>query len=328
MAAFNLAGLAADLKDYTKDHKDYFVENVTTAGMQGKEGTSVVPIESYVKTLPVDGDERVIMRAKGTDPLQPGQKGAFTPTSGFLGLNDERLVVKPVKIDLLITEAEAQDIFDTYTAKLKKQTFNPQEVPLEMYMMREIEQRASEKLRIALFKAVLNPSGTGSLDLFDGFCKKISLDLLETTPKVNAVTLAARSASNAVAELEKFYDAIGSEFESEEMVLIVNKADKVFYNKAYRTAFGALPYNTEFKKMTLDGTSIELVVEPGLAGSTLGNRPILTTKNNFHFGYSSDFKNISLDFDYNVRSRDLAIVADLKLGVAIADKGQVWVGTN
>lgn len=166
-------------------------------------------------------------------------------------------------------------------------------VPITLQVLNLLALKLGKNLDKVLFKAVRNASGTGSIDLFNGF---------DTIAKTE---LEAGKLSHDLGNLIKVADILGDnktinddnavdfaqgicEFADEELMaedkvyLYVPQSFVNLYNRAYLKKFGSVPYNKEYNHLTVEGFSnVEFA-----ALSNKKDAPFfeLTTKNNMLVG--------------------------------------------
>lgn len=320
--AVSLAKVAADLQNYALDHKNYVVRRTIEIGFAGIPNSPVKPLAYYMNIMPADG-EKVITDLLTVDPLQPGQKDTFDPKA-YSTFKTRKAKPYPIKVDLLFGQKKIQALKDTYMSRVQGGQLDPEEVPFAQWMIDRLLPDVQKYMRVAIWKAALDANGDSSLDIFDGLVEQIT-DIITNTPAdINVVSLTALTIDNCVTEFEKMAEALPTAVTYDEnTVMIVTKAMKQLYEKAYRKAFGALPYNDEFRKVYLEGTNVELIVEPGIEGF---NRPIITTKDNLTFLYDPNTMG-NLVFDYDKRDRSIAWLMDFDAGAGIAASELLWVGS-
>ncbi|MEG1916246.1 MAG: hypothetical protein RR061_06155 [Muribaculaceae bacterium] len=114
-----------------------------------------------------------------------------------------------------------------------------------------------KNLNRVLFNAVRKDAGDKSIDLFNGFDTIASNDYVAgniAVAKGNLSTLEAITSVNAVDVLKAFARSANDELlEQESLNLIIPRHVYNDYVDDYQTTVGAIPYNKEFKKTTLEG---------------------------------------------------------------------------
>ena len=108
---------------------------------------------------------------------------------------------------------------------------------------------------------------------------------------------------------------------SDNVVLLLSTAHYDMYTQAYQLEVGANPYNTSFDKAVLEGSNLELLVEPGLAAH---NKPIITSRNNF--AMDIDMARLAnIEMEYDMKTRSIAIVCDYFVGANFAIGQEIWM---
>ena len=159
--------------------------------------------------------------------------------------------------------------------------------------------RISKGLNKGIFNAVRNAAGTTTDTLFNGFDTINEADILSTALSVankNYMILSeATTALNAVDTLKSIYFGASDELQAENSKLLIPASIYNYYNEDYKLTTGAIPYNTEFQKTFLEGSSnrCELVPLIGKAGS---DKIQLTTKSNLLVGVNlmGDYEKIEV----------------------------------
>lgn len=277
---------------------------------------------SYMTVIPGVEDVVPLVGLTVGDPLQPGNRGTWAPKADIADFDDRQLSVKNIEIAADIKEAQIESIWRTHLAKIHGSARNGKyDVPFEDLIVQKLAEAAVDSLRKkAIFKGVINAAGTTGTDLFDGFLHMIADEITATnlTPVGTAAT--APTATNAVDLVEAMVADVDSKFWNEDFVLVVDPKVARFYAQDYRSSFGALPYNTEFKKTFVEGTMIEIVPEIGMAGS---NRMIITRRGNLALGFDA-LENIN-DLFVQQNRFDIEMGAKMKAGVQIARLDEVYV---
>lgn len=319
--AIALAALDADLKAYTLDHKEYLVNKMWQIGLQGVDGTQIKPMGEFVQLMDADGT-KILSEITTSDPLQPGNKGTFN-SKAYGAFTNRRATPEHVKVDMEFGEVRINELYDTYLSRVRMKIYDPKKVPFEEFLMMNLSLDVQKYLRKAFWMGTKNPSGTTSLDLFDGIVTMLADDLAETTPTVNTATIATITASNAVTQFEAIADDLSTEQAlNGNNVMIVSHKHMKMYNKHYRSTYGGLNYNNEFKKTMIEGTNIEIIVDQWVEAF---DTPMITTRENM--AMLLDDKRIGqVDFDYNRRLRNIAFLMDFKAGCGIRNLADFTLG--
>jgi hypothetical protein len=324
--SFSMASISADLQEYALDHQEYIINEVFSIGFGGAPNSPIKPLDDYVNILPADG-EVVLTDLITGDPLQPGNKGSFDPKDDYAALKTRKAKPEAVKVDLLFKEDKIRALYNTYMARVRMLKYDPETLPFEQWLTDRLAKDVQKYMRVAMFTGVTNQAaGTSSVDIFDGWIEQITDIILNDPADINTVDLellySNLTIDNIIDTFEKMADALPAEFAyAEDTVMIVPKALRDLYNKGYRKAHGGNTNNDGFERLQLDGTNVDIIVEPGI---TAFNRPIITTRENLVFLYNDMG---SVNFDYQKRDRSLAYLMDFEAGVGMCASERLWIGT-
>lgn len=173
-----------------------------------------------------------------------------------------------------------------------------------------------KKLNQCIWGAKRVVKGTKSSELFDGFDTITATEIAAgniSSAKGNYMTVDAITAANAVDTLKSIYRAASDELQGQQVKMFVSRDIYNAYVDDYQATVGAVPYNTEFKKTTLEGSDglCELVPLVSKKGSSYIH---LTPKANMLVGYGAGMA------DENIRIEKyheflLSYVATMYFGV-------------
>lgn len=121
--------------------------------------------------------------------------------------------------------------------------------------------KLGHNLQSHIFNAVRNDNGTTSADLFNGFDTIAAAEIGATTPTISTTIgnrfnfTAAITASNAVDQITALCEAASELLVSGDRKVNLYCAPAIYraYLKDYQASNGALPYNTEFRKLVVEG---------------------------------------------------------------------------
>jgi hypothetical protein len=295
-SSIDISALATALGAYHQEHRDELVSEV----LLDEDFTS------DMETMDDVTDELPLPNLSIEDLIQPGDPTAFTPTANALKFGARILKVRPVKVDLLLIP---QVLEKTWLGKMKKAS-DPMDLPFEKFIMDYINSKIVENLRLqGIYKGEYDGAGTTPIDTMDGFLKLVA-DEVTATNIVEIVT-GVISATNVIDKVELTYDGLGDAYKKKPTIMKASPTIFDWYVRRYRTLYGGnMTYTGVAKdRVLLDGTSCELVKEPGLSGS---QRLLTTLKENFVYGVDTA-NNYSLDVQKFDRS--LKILIDFKAGV-------------
>ncbi|GAP73067.1 hypothetical protein SAMD00024442_6_22 [Candidatus Symbiothrix dinenymphae] len=173
-------------------------------------------------------------------------------------------------------------------------------VPITQAVVAYLMKQLSKSLNANLWSAVRNNAGTTTAELFNGFDTIAATEI--TANKISAANKnlyqfsAAITSANAVDVLKAFYRAASDELQNEQVKLFCSKGIYNAYVDDYQATVGSVPYNREFKKTFLEGSSdmCEFVALPNKKGSPFMQ---LTTKQNMLVGtdLESDLEQITIE---------------------------------
>ncbi len=330
--SLTLQGFAETATDYAHDNVLRYHSQLLAPGLNGIPGTQIKPLNEFVQGIPT-ADRVLLHDFKFGSTLQPDKRDGFTPTANAITVKPRWAQVVEAKINLRFTEKQIvalqKSFFGMLTGSISTQAklILDQFPTFEAYFMNKIiEQAKSEMRNIAMWNGIRNEALQTPGAIFDGWLKFIDeLIISEDIPEDNLVAINAITDANAVAEFKKIVKIIPEEYRySNQLVCLANVNQKDSYDTNYQATRGAIPYNTQYLKQTIEGTNIEILVEPGLKGY---ETPIFVTRDNLCFLYDDDYQTMNLKFDYNIRSEDLAFIAKFQAQPEIIAPYEIWMGT-
>ncbi len=325
----NISQLASTSLDYAREHLDDVFTEALAPGLDGIAGTPVKPLDYYARSIP-GYDEVVLTQVNVTAEIRPSTYDGFEPKVGEAAKISPRVAkVQPIKLDVLFTQQQIIALWKTYYGMKKSKKIDPQTFPFEQFIVKTLTKRVQSDLRKkSLFNAVRNDAGKTALEVFDGLFKKTN-DYVTSglIPTGNVVGIEALTPSNAVEQFEKVLDSLPSEHFYDDLIFLVPRQFKRFYEQDYRKRYGTVPYNLGFDKQEIEGSSVEFCVEPGMAtsGDTAFDMGVLTKKNNIVWMYDDESAFRGFEVDYSKRDRSLAFMMDFQANVDIAMTTEVWL---
>lgn len=330
--SLTLAGFAETATDYAHDNALHYHSQLLAPGLNGIAGSPIKPLDEYVQGIPTK--DRVLLHDfKIGSVLQPDKREGFTPTTNAIKITPRWASVVEAKINLRFTEKQIVALQKSFfgmmagSTNAKAKLILDQFPVFEAYFMDMILKKAKAEMRnISMWNGIRNEALQTPGAIFDGWLKFIDeLIISEDIPEDNLVAISAITDANAVAEVKKIVKIVPEEYRySDELVCIMNTTQKDSYDTNYQATRGAIPYNTQYVKQTIEGTNIEMVVEPGLKGY---DTPIIISRNNLCFLYDDDYKSLNFKFDYNIRNEDLAVIAKFQAQPEIIAPYEIWMGT-
>lgn len=285
----------SDLTDYLEKH---IAENPQ---LLTKALISTAP--DYFTVLTDVVDEIPLVELAVGSILQPGNKDTFDPIDDAVAFKNRIGKVRDCKVDLQIKPTQVTAMQKSWLAKMARMSTptSPYQIPFEAEITSQVMAKLQEDIRLlALYKGAYNAAGTTPATVFDGLLTKIAAEIVSTAiPAANVFTGAAITAANAIAQFEGVADKVSNQYSMSPLVCIAAPENVKFYNRNYRTTYGTLNYNNEFDKQVIDGTNIEIVAEPGMAGS---DRVIITPKSNLFWLIDSESRQSGMTVEYALRN--------------------------
>lgn len=221
-------------------------------------------LKYFGNTIPTN-DELPLLELVMTSLLQPGGKDTFNAKKA--GDFKARIgKVRPCKADVTWTPTVIKAMWQSYIGQIDGGKIDPSKIPFEAYLIAKVISKVKNELHMsAVFKGVLNSSGTAPADTMNGLVTLIANADLPSDNIADAPD--PFDASNVGDQLKAVLELVDDTYYDMPMVCLVAPKVARFYNEWYKTTTGATPYNTEYKKTFLEGTMIEIVSEPGLSGT-------------------------------------------------------------
>ncbi|OIN61183.1 hypothetical protein [Arsenicibacter rosenii] len=328
MDSLDLSLLATTATDYARDNQDHVFNQLLNPGFSGIPGSPIRPLTDYVTPIP-GKDEVVLTEIVIGSVLQPDKREGFTPKNNVVKIKPRKAKVKPCKINLKFTEKQLVTLNKSYYGMIKgpESKLILDRLPVfEAYINKRIIDTARAELRnISLYNGVENINNPSPEGVFDGIRIKIDEALADgEIPVANIATINAITEANAVAEFKKIAKKVPAKYKfSDRLIMVLSPEHLEMYEANYQSTRGALIYNNAYNKRTLEGTMIEFFVEPGMTGA---DSPFITTLGNICWLYDDDLTTMSLTFDYNKRSEDLAYILKFQAATDFALAEEIWMG--
>lgn len=156
-----------------------------------------------------------------------------------------------------------QSIWDEYVAKGEA----AKSIPFVKYVAGYLTGKLSENLGMHIWDGVRNANGTTSKDLFDGIETQIDKEITAGTISVAngnfvAISNILGEGADAEAIIKGFYRAADRKLRAQKTFLICSEDEYMAYCDSYQENHGALPYNTQFEKITLEGSQGKCTICP------------------------------------------------------------------
>lgn len=159
--------------------------------------------------------------------------------------------------------------------------------------------RISANLYKNLFSAKRNDGGTTTAELFNGF--DTIIDTEKTAGNIaegqgNMLVVEAFTKENTVDQLKKFFWSADENLQMQDTIIYLPPTIYNYYNEDYKATTGATPYNTEYKKVFLEGSDNRCTLQP-LSAKADCKYIQLTTRQNSLIGCGNNVAGESLDVD-------------------------------
>lgn len=203
--------------------------------------------------------------------------------------------------------------------------------PFEAELLMAIIAQINEDIYLkALWDGVYDAAGVDPEDLFNGFNTIINAEVtagnISATPNgtnklkwANLHPTGTIDATNAVDKLKKMYRDVtkaAKAYKDKPMNAYISTDVYDFYCDDYQASFGALPYNTQYEKVTLEGSRGLLTLVPEPAQSVV-QRVAMTPKENMIYGVDLDSDQESLIVRQGNNLKAIQIFGEFAAGVQI-----------
>ena len=310
MAGIDFTGLPDKMKAYSLREGESLLSTILIDDQE---------FLNYMDLLVDVVDEQALTQMYIDSVLQPGGKDEFN-AKGTAQFKNRIGKVRDCKIDFTLTPKQINAMWKSYLGRINKsKRGDVYDAPLQQYILEKISSKGKEELRLAaMFKGVFNDAKTASNRVFDGI-----LPLLSDAGIIDAKQIFAGAPvtqANAIDQLEGVADKVPSQYVNTDIVALVEPDVAKFYNRDYRATYGTKQDYSGFEHKLLDGTRIEIVPEPGLAGT---GAILMTPRNNFV--WMTGELNSQDAFIIEKRRRNIDIMADFQAAPDLAIAELVWV---
>lgn len=313
------------LEDYCRDHQ---LELLTVA-MMGGDWMDNYNVMAGIK------DELMLTALVIKKVVKPWIKD-WSPKA-----NTGDLIPRILKVRLgQVEEEEVPNTYrNTFLAKKLMGGVDSTDHPFETELIDAIVRQINEDIYLdALWGGVYNAAQTNPVDLCDGFNKIISDEItagnISTTPNgtnklkwANLHPTGTIDATNAVDKLKAMYRAAvkaAKPYASKPMNMYIHTDVYDFYCDDYQASFGALPYNTQYEKIKLEGSRGLVTLVPEPAQSTV-NRVALTPKDNMIVGVDLQSDQETLTVRQGNNPKAIQIFGEFAFGVQIGTLQALFV---
>lgn len=228
--------------------------------------------------LPGIKDELVLTTFQFKSLLKPYTK-TWSPAADQGKLTPRTLKVRLGKVEL---EEEPVKYRNTYLGHVMKTGVDPTDHPFEQFFSEQVMRKIADDIkRHLIWNGVYDAAGSDASDVNNGFHTIIAAEI--TALKLTPVVTGAIDATNAVTKLKAMYRTLPKEYREIPLVIYCSYADYDAYCDHYQTLHNALPYNTQFEQVYLEGSN-KLVLFKPQAGYGTSRRVIMTPQENMNIG--------------------------------------------
>lgn len=175
---------------------------------------------------------------------------------------DGQFTITPRQLDVFLGNCaygfDPNDVWGTIYGSLVTKGEGLKNVDINKYIVMYVAGKLGRKLNMAIWNAKRNPTGDTTADLFNGFDTITASEVAAgniATGKGNYLELQAPiTEANAIETFNQIYDQANDELQGQRVKIYCSRDVYTAYNRNYQLLHGALPYNQEFKKTTLEGT--------------------------------------------------------------------------
>lgn len=241
------------------------MSQITTLGALQKSATRY---EKELLIMPVTSAQATLQHMTG----MPGLKGPVVlgQLEGDAELGpykntrnaDGQFTITPRQLDVFLGNCaygfDPNDVWGTIYGSLVTKGEGLKNVDINKYIVMYVAGKLGRKLNMAIWNAKRNPTGDTTADLFNGFDTITASEVADgniAAAKGNYLELQAPiTEANAIETFNQIYDQANDELQGQRVKIYCSRDIYTAYNRNYQLLHGALPYNQEFKKTTLEGT--------------------------------------------------------------------------
>jgi hypothetical protein len=264
-------------------------------------------------------DQLPLVRLRSASVLKPySSGGGFSAATDALSLSARILNVRRCQFDVEIVPL---DLYNSWLGLIEgAPNSNPFNVPLEQFLMDSIMAQVVDDLETAVWTGTYNASGSTPAATMSGILTLLAAAITATeVPAANVTTGAALTTSNAVDQFKLVRDKIAPEYRQKEMLALCSVQAKDKFLADYQATLGAIPYNTSYDQIYLEGTRAKIVAVPGMGTS---DRIIITPKENLVYGFDVDGPQSNIiTQEFN---RTIKVMGDFRAGVDFRDGQVIW----
>lgn len=264
--------------------------------------------------------DRIVLGSLVTKSIaQPGAKGAFNPKDDVIKVEARIAQVRPAKIDFVVTELKRLELEATYFAEVEKTDGrDPSKFWLADHIWEHLIESAGIDTLSAVWKGVLNPSGTDAADICDGIVTLKDADILSgATPEeliqVHSAADFTLEEDNIIPEIKALVKLFKKKLPAYAYAPATlslspeNLSNYEFALEAMNSSANHMIYNQFGQSLVYFAKNIKLNPVLDLAGTDF-----MMIEPDDNMVYLTDRKadKVELDSDYSKRDRSIALVSD------------------
>lgn len=229
------------------------------------------------EVIPGIKDEYVLTTLRMGNVVKPYNK-TWNPNAGG-ALEPRTLKVHLGKVEL---EEEPLKYRNTYLGHLMKKGVNEKDHPFEKFFCEEVMRKMKSEINLeTTFQGIRNATGNTAKDLANGFLKIVKDEI--TGAKLTPIVTGVIDNTNAIAKLKAMYKGLPKQYREVMINIYCSYEDYDAYCENYQAKNSALPYNTQYEHVYLEGSNRRAKLVPK-AGFGESRRIIMTPQENMCIG--------------------------------------------
>lgn len=306
MSAVNITAL----QQYCEEHKSELLMLAVTSTQEMMQHFNVIP---GIK------DKYVLTTLEMKKLLKPYAKD-WNATDDKADLVPRTLRVEVGQVEL---EEEPMKYRKTYLGKLMKTGVNPDDHPFEKDFLEAISRQVSADINddLVMF-GERDAAGTDPADVNDGFLTIVAAEI--TALNLTPITTGAIDSTNGVGKLKTMYRAIPKGYRRRTVNMYVSYETYDAYCDNYQSINNALPYNTKYEQIFLEGSGGKCALVP-LSSMGDSGRVIISPMENMCIGVDLESDQEDVTITQGINPKVIGYFLALAFGVQIASLKAIWV---
>lgn len=298
------------LQQYCEEYKKDLIMLAVTSASEMMQHFNVIPGIKDKYTL-TTLEMKKLLKPYKKDWSPDDEKAALVPRTLRVEIGQVELEEEPLKYR------------KTYLGHLMRTGVNPDDHPFEKDFLESIVRQVGADINDELvFFGERDPDGSDPASVNDGFFKIIE-DAI-TANELTPITIGAIDSTNAVAKLKLFYRSIPKAYRRKDVNMYMSYDKYDAYCDNYQAENGALPYNTRYEKLTLEGSGGRCTLVP-LSAMGDSERIIISPRENMCIGVDLESDQEDVQITKGINPKVVGFFLALAFGVQIASLRAVWV---